>query len=319
MPDLFSNPWALHDGAAGHRRQVLALAEALAPSPSPRELELQAHAPWSWLAPRRLPGSERAFGPAFESALGEPPSLAFGAGRRAALATRLLRERGSRVVQVLDPRIDTRHWDLVVAPEHDGLRGPNVLTLLGSLNPVDDAWLAQGRATFPSLGDLPGPRTVVLLGGPTPAVRFDRAAFEVMAAVLEHWLAMEGGSLLVIGSRRTPAMMATLARRYWADTPGRRWFGSEDGENPYAGALGWADRIVVSPDSVNMVSEACATGAPVYVPEPERASGRVRRYLDTLLARGRIRPLGRLPHDAPAEPLRETPRIAALVRERLAT
>src|SRR5690606_19075698 len=119
------------------------------------------------------------------------------------------------------------------------------------------------------------------------------------------------------GSRRTPAKLATLARRYWADTAGRRWFGPEDGENPYAGALGWADRIVVSPDSVNMVSEACATAAPVYVPEPERASGRVRHYLDTLLARGRLRPLGKLPEDAPAEPLRETPRIAALVRERL--
>ena len=315
MPDLFENSWALHDGAAGHRRQVLALAEALAPSP--REIELQARAPWSWLAPRRLPGSERAFGAPFQAGLGEPPALALGAGRRAALATRLLRERGTRVVQVLHPRIQTRHWDLVIAPEHDGQRGRNVLTMLGSLNPVDDAWLAQGRATFPSLGELPGPRTVVLLGGPTPAVRFDRGAFEVMAAKLEHWLAMEGGSLLVIGSRRTPAKLATLARRYWADTPGRRWFGPEDGDNPYAGALGWADRLVVSPDSVNMVSEACATAAPVYVPEPERASGRVRRYLDTLLARGRIRPLGKLPEDTPAEPLRETPRIAALVKERL--
>lgn len=315
MPDLFENCCALHDGAAGHRRQVLALAEALAPSP--REIELRTGAPWSWLAPRRLPGAGRAFGEDFGRLLEAPPPLALGAGRRMALATRLLRERGSRVVQVLHPRIDTRHWDLVVAPEHDGRRGPNVLTVLGSLNPVDETWLAQGRATFPAVGELPGPRTVVLLGGPTAAVRFDRGAFEVMAAKLEHWLAMEGGSLLVIGSRRTPTKLATLARRYWADTPGRRWFGPEDGDNPYTGALGWADRLVVSPDSVNMVSEACATAAPVYVPEPERASGRVRRYLDTLLARGRIRPLGKLPEDAPAEPLRETPRIAALVQERL--
>lgn len=315
MPDFPTPPWALHDGAAGHRRQVLALAEALAPAP--REIELHAHAPWSWLAPRRLAGAERAFGEEFSASLARPPALALGAGRRAALATRLLRERGSRVVQVLHPRIDTRHWDLVVAPEHDGLRGPNVITLTGSLNPVDDAWLAQGRATFRALGELPGPRTVLLLGGPTAAVRFDRGAFEVLAAKLEHWLAMEGGSLVVIGSRRTPASLAMLARRYWADTPGRRWFGSEDGDNPYAGALGWADRLVVSPDSVNMLSEACATTAPVYVPEPERASGRVRRYIDTLLARGRIRPLGKLPEDTPAEPLRETPRIAALVRERL--
>lgn len=315
MPLPLSPAWILHDGAAGHRRQALALADALAPGG--RESILNPGPPWSWLAPRRLPGSEQAFGPAFREALGRPPALAVGAGRRAALATRLLRERGARVVQVLHPRLDTRHWDLVVAPEHDGRAGPNVLTLCGSLNPVDEAWLAQGREVFPELGELPGPRTAVLLGGPTPAVRFDRGAFEVMAAKLEHWLAMEGGSLLVVGSRRTPATLAALARTYWAEVPGRRWFDDTDGANPYAGVLAWADRIVATPDSVNMVSEACATHRPVYVPEPERASGRVRRFLDTLLARGRIQPLGKLPADIPCEPLRETARVAALVRERL--
>lgn len=307
--------WVLHDGAAGHRRQALALAQAL--DPDAREFSLATAAPWSWLAPRRLPAAEKAFGEAFLTSLASPPALAIGAGRRAALATRLLRERGTRVVQVLHPRLATTHWDLVVAPEHDGRSGANVITLCGSLNPVDDAWLAQGRADFPGLGELPGPRTVVLLGGPTAAVRFDRGAFEVMAAKLEHWLAMEGGSLLVIGSRRTPPKLARLARSYWADVPGVRWFDPGDGDNPYAGALAWADRIVVSPDSVNMVSEACATACPVYVPEPQRASGRVGRYMDAMLARGRIRPLGKLPEDAPAEPLRETPRIAALVAQRL--
>lgn len=315
MPALPPTCWTLHDGAAGHRRQALALARALAPEV--RELELHAAIPWSWLAPRRLPGAEKAFGPEFLAGLASPPALAIGAGRRAALATRLLRERGARVVQVLHPRMATAHWDLVIAPEHDGRSGPNVITLCGSLNPVDDAWLAQGRRDFPALGGLPGPRTVVLLGGPTPAVRFDRGAFEVMAAKLEHWLAMDGGSLVVIGSRRTPPKLAALARTYWADVPGLRWFDASDGDNPYAGALAWADRIVVSPDSVNMVSEACATACPVYVPEPQRASGRVRRYLDAMLSRGRIRPLGKLPEDSAAEPLRETPRIAALVRARL--
>jgi mitochondrial fission protein ELM1 len=316
MPNTPDSCWALHDGAAGHRRQVLALADAL--SPQVREWTLAASAPWSWLAPRRLPGSERAFGEAFRSALQQPPALAIGCGRRAALATRLLGERGARTVQVLDPRLDPSRWDVVVAPAHDGLRGANVVTLCGSLHPVDDAWLGAGRAAFPAFADLPGPRTAVLLGGPTNAVRFDRSAFEVMQSRLEHWLATAGGSLLVVGSRRTPPLVAKLARAYWADTPGLRWFDDADGPNPYAGALAWADRIVVSPDSVNMVSEACATAAPVYVAEPGRATGRVKSYLDDLLQRGRIRALGKRPEDFAAEPLRETARVAAEVRARLA-
>ncbi len=315
MPWAPGHCWFLHDGAAGHRQQALALARALAPSP--RELSLHTAAPWSWLAPRRLPGSEFAFGSEFRAALAQPPELVVGAGRRAALATRLLREHGARAVQVLDPRIDAAHWDLVVAPEHDGLRGANVITLCGSLNPVDDAWLDAGRAAFPALAALPSPRTVVLLGGPTAAVRFDRAAFEVMASRLERWLAVEGGSLVVLGSRRTPPQVARLARARWADTPGLRWFDASDGPNPYAGALACADRIVVSPDSVNMVSEACATRVPVYVAEPGRATGRVALFLDELLRRGRIQAQGKLPRDGEVQPLRETARVAAEVRDRL--
>ena len=139
-----------------------------------------------------------------------------------------------------------------------------------------------------------------------------------MADRLDQWLARDGGSLLVIGSRRTPPDIAANARRRWAGQPGLRWFDAGDGDNPYAPALAFAHRIVVSPDSVNMVSEACATTSPVYVAEPGRASGRVRAYLDGMLARGRVRALVERQEPFAVEPRRETARIAALVRERLA-
>src|SRR5690606_41654848 len=130
--------WTLTDGHAGNLRQALSLAAALGLE-SARNWSLEPRAPWRWAAPRRLPGAGIAFGSGFATALREaPPALAIGCGRQAALSTRLLREAGARAVQILDPRIDPAHWDLVVAPEHDGLAGPNVVTLLGSLNPVDD-------------------------------------------------------------------------------------------------------------------------------------------------------------------------------------
>ncbi|MFB0405524.1 ELM1/GtrOC1 family putative glycosyltransferase, partial [Xanthomonas euvesicatoria] len=158
--------WALSDGRAGNARQAEALARAFHPA-AYQPLHLQTNAPWRWAAPRRLPGARQAFGAAFARQLQQPPALAIGCGRQAALATRLLRAHGSRSVQILDPRLDPRHWDLLVVPEHDALRGSNVLTLLGSLHPVDDAWLAAGRAAFPALGGLPGPRLALLVGGPT--------------------------------------------------------------------------------------------------------------------------------------------------------
>ncbi len=308
--------WALHDGAAGNRRQVLALAQALG-LPA-REWSLQASLPARWLAPRKGPGLGSAFGNEFAQTLRDhPPSLAIGCGRLAALATRQARGAGARAIQILDPRIAASHWDLVIAPQHDALQGDNVITLLGSLNPVDPAWLAQARELAPELGDLPQPRTAVLIGGPTHATRFDRSALEVMLAKLELTLAREGGSLVICGSGRTPREWAPLLRARYSGDGHRIWMDASDGDNPYAGALGWADRIVVSPDSVNMVSEAGSTALPVFVAEPGRATGRVRRFLDSLEASGRIRAqLGQL-EPFTAEPLRETARVAALVRERL--
>ena len=308
--------WTLTDGHAGNRRQADALAVALDCGPA-KDWLLEPRLPWSVSAPRSFTGAEHAFGPGFAQALAQPPRLAIGCGRQAALATRLLHERGSKTVQILDPRIDTKHWDLVVAPEHDLLQGSNVITLLGSLNPVDDAWLAQARTAFAWFAEFPQPRTAVLLGGSSTHARFDRSAFEVLASKLEVVLAREGGSVMITTSRRTPADLIAALRHRYVETPGVVWCGEADGANPYDGLLAWADRIVCSPDSVNMVSEACATEVPVFVFDPVRVSGRVRRFLDSLLAHGRIRAMDTQLAQFVVEPLRETARVAALVRERL--
>lgn len=306
----------MHDGAAGNRRQVLALAAALGLDSA--EWSLRGNAMARLLAPRRWPGSEAAFGPEFARQLREhSPTLALGCGRLAALATRAVRAHAARAVQILNPRLDLGQWDLVIAPRHDRLQGANVIELVGSLNPVDDAWLAQARAHHAALENLPAPRTAVLLGGPTRAVPFNRGALEVLLAKLEFQLQAEGGSLILCGSGRTPRAWASLLRERYGQDGHRVWMEASDGENPFAGALAWAERIVVSPDSVNMVSEACATGLPVFVAEPGRASGRVRDFLDALSARGSIRAQDRFNRPFEAVPLRETARVAALVRERL--
>lgn len=306
---------ALSDGRAGNARQALALADAL--SPASRELVLAPKAPWRWLAPRRLVGDRNAFGPDFATVLATPPALAVGCGRQAALATRILRGHGTRVVQVLDPRLPTRHWDLVVAPAHDGVVGDNVITLAGSLHPVDDAWLARGRDAFPGIASLPAPRIAVLVGGPSAHAGFDPADFESLMAAAEAMAASAGGSLLVTTSRRTPDAVRAALRARPRRVPTLAWVEAADGPNPYAGLLAWADRIACTADSVNMLSEACATAAPVFVQQPGSVRGRPRRFIDALLARGRVQPLDAAAPPFDAQPLRETARVAAEVRARL--
>ncbi|MEO5962422.1 MAG: mitochondrial fission ELM1 family protein [Thermomonas sp.] len=311
---------ALHDGRAGNARQALALARAL--DADAGEWPLTPSQLARWLAPRTWPLLSAPFGREFRADCENPPELAIGCGRQAALATRLLSAVGSKVVQILDPRIDPRHWDVVVAPEHDGLRGDNVVTLLGSLHPVDDLWLAQARREFQALADLPTPHTVLLVGGPSRHAALGDAEFQLLLQTLSTRTQADGGSFSVVASRRTPASWREAMDRIPSVLPGLRWRGGDDGQNPYAGLLGHADRIVCTPDSVNMLSEAAATLVPVFAWMPQLVSGRPRCFVDSLLERGHLHALDALVQDRAmptfnVEPLRETARVAEAIRSRL--
>ena len=66
------------------------------------------------------------------------------------------------------------------------------------------------------------------------------------------------------------------------------WDGS--GANPYFGILGSADVLLVTADSVNMITEACASGHPVYVYELPGGTKKSARFLEGLYLRGYARP-----------------------------
>lgn len=313
-----STCWAISDGAAGNERQVEALARAL--GVAARILRIRVRQPWDALAPRLLPGAHAAIRDADGATLAPPwPDIAIGCGRRAALVTRALRGWSAGrtfTVQILDPRIDTDAFDAVVAPQHDGVAGANVIHSIGALNPVDAGWLAKGRMRFAQFGEQRAPRTTVLIGATNRAQRLDAEYFDALLERLSSWHADDGGSYLVSVSRRTPPEMISRLRDAFAAFPGVFWAGAEDGENPYAGILAWADRMVVTPDSVNMISEACATGKPVYTFAPRAIAGKLASFHRTLHASGHLRTLGESVSKPQPPPLAETREIAELVRAR---
>lgn len=312
--------WVITDGAAGNERQALALAQAL--DVPARVLALPLRNPWGWAAPRCLPGGRLVLAARDRRVFVPPwPSLAIGCGRAAALLTRLLRELSGGecfCVQILDPRIDPRHWDAVVALRHDRLRGANVIATLGSLNPMDDAWLAAGRDAFADFGHLPRPRTALLMGGPRRGIAFDQTLAQALAEGITRRLRIEGGSVLATASRRTPPAFATQLREALAPFPGMFWRGDGDGPNPYPGLLGWADRVVVTPDSVNMLSEAAATGVPVHTLTLATLPDKLARFHADMRERGSLYDLDAVVAKPSAPPLRETAHVAAWLRERLA-
>jgi len=309
--------WVVTDGAAGNRRQALALAEAL--TPAIRELAVELRAPWSWFAPRLLPGARMALGRGDNALLPPWPQLVIGCGRQAAWATRQIRRWSAGrtlAVQILDPRLDPSHWDLVIAPRHDQLQGDNVLSPLGSLNPIDDAWLEDGRGAFAAFANLPGPRLGVLIGGERHGGPFDANALDAFTAAVRSRHVNDGGSVLVVASRRTPAAALPRLREAFAALPGVVWTGSADGANPYPGILGWADRLVVTPDSVNMLSEACATGRPVHTVVTTPLPEKLERFHAELRSAGLLHDIGAHTPER-QRPLRETATIAGEVRRHL--
>ena len=153
--------------------------------------------------------------------------------------------------------------------------------MLGSLHPVDDAWLAQAREDFSVLAQLPQPRTTLLLGGPSRHAGMDDSMLaDALRATGARAARAKAAACWSTTSRRTPESWCTLVRQHFAAIPGMRWFGAQPSspavanaaddadDNPYPGLLAWADRIVCTPDSVNMLSEACATRVPVFVIDP---------------------------------------------------
>ncbi|MBQ4854875.1 mitochondrial fission ELM1 family protein [Rhodanobacter sp. B2A1Ga4] len=317
MLKLHGECWVITDSAAGNQRQALALAEYL--QLPLRHLVLQPRAPWSWLAPRLAWGGRLAL-PARQRQLFAPPwpAVAIGCGRAAALFTRLLRQLADgqcHTVQILNPRIDPALWDTVIAPRHDQLDGPNVLRPLGSLNSVDDEWLADGRDACPQFTELLQPRVGVLLGGPRQGIALGADyALRLVARLLERHR-REGGSLLVLGSRRTPPALVEIFRHELKGVPGLVWAGPDDGRNPYPGVLGWADRLVVTPDSVNMLSEACAVGCPVETLVSAPLPPKLARFHQSLREAGLLHDLDAASGRQP--PLRETAAIAAILCERI--
>lgn len=317
MRPLLDECWAITDASPGNQRQALALA-ALMNLPV-RHLKLEPRAPWSWLAPRFALGGALALPRDDRPQFAPPwPRLTIGCGRSAALFTRMLRELAQgrcHAVQILDPRIDLAHWDTVISPRHDQLSGPNVLSPLGSLHGVDEDWLADGRDANPGLAEMPQPRVGVLLGGPRKQLPLDEDYARALVTKLRERQRQEGGSLFVLASFRTPAAMREVFRSGLAGVPGLVWFGPDDGRNPYPGVLGWADRLVVTPDSVNMLSEACAVGCAVHTfvrdPLPEKLA----RFHRELREQGLLHDLD---DSAPIRqtPLRETATIAAQLRRR---
>ena len=299
----------LSEPYAGLQTQARGLAEAAGLSPF--VVELHPKAPWRWVGARWWPK------PLSAVDLADPgDGVLFPAGGTAAAVAAALRRQGRPVVQVQHPRMDPARFDVVVVNRHDGLTGPNVVVTRTALHTATPNRLAAAAAVWaPRLAHLPRPLVCVLVGGSNGRFRLDGAVATALGAQLAGMMRADRVGLALTPSRRTGAeARAALAA---AVTPLGGWVWDGAGENPYFGLLALADAIVVTEDSVSMVSEAAATRAPVLLAPLPGRSRRIRLFNQLLVRDGRVRPFtGRL-ETWDAARLDDTPMAGAEVRRRL--
>jgi mitochondrial fission protein ELM1 len=296
--------------------QCLGLAVAAGFAPTVKRIAIRP--PWKYLPPHLWARPLRAL--AANSDPLEPPwpDVLIATGRQTvALSTGIRKASNGATftVQIQNPTVDPGNFDLVVVPAHDRLTGANVVTTHGALTRVNEAVLERARKHFePLLAPLPRPLVTVLIGGSNRAYRFTPAVARRLARDLKAMIAETGGGLAVTCSRRTDARAAETFRASLAEIPCFLWNG--EGENPYFGFLALADAIVVTADSVSMISEACSTGTPVFLAKLEGGAAKFERFHRRLIDEGRMRPFtGRFEHWA-YDPLRDTENAAAELRRR---
>jgi hypothetical protein len=219
-------------------------------------------------------------------------------------------------IRIQNPHTAYDEFDVIVTPRHDQFNRPNSVQTMGGLHTITPTRVQQAGEHFaPQFAHLPRPLVAVLVGGTNKCYRMTPEIGRQLGERLAAMSKSTGAGILLTPSRRTGADVEAAIRDALADTPAYIWDGA--GENPYLGFLALADVIVTTADSVNMVSEACTTGKPVFVVELEGGSRKFRRFHAAMQAGGYTRPFTGVLESWQYAPLDDVGTVASEVQKRL--
>jgi mitochondrial fission protein ELM1 len=208
------------------------------------------------------------------------------------------------------------NFDYVVAPEHDGLIGKNVLSTKGAIHYLTKEEINSNKAYLIEKLDKGKSCVVLILGGSSKYYDYTiqnlSKVFDQIKKVLEE----SELQMIVIPSMRTPNKIIDLANDY---------FGKEHlviknvDKKAYLSGLSLAKYIIVTCDSSSMVSEAALTGKPIYIANilPKRNDTRFQKFRNLFRELNIIRNLGESFENWNYQKLDETNRVAKIIKERI--
>lgn len=248
------------------------------------------------------------------------PSLVISAGRRSAPISLYLKNKSknqTKIIQIMNPNLDFKKFDLVILPKHDGYVEedyPNLITTIGSLT---KAKIDDGQK-FLELRNIKKTKIALLIGGSSNKTKFTTESAQKLAKISSKIAQEKNAILLILNSRRTSRDITEAVKSSLeCDHQFFDWPEVKD-NNPYLAIVGLADYFVITGDSVSMISECCSTGKPVYIfDEKDISSAKHHRFHEELFTQNYARGLSDKFENFFPSRLQETKRVAEVIRKKL--
>lgn len=267
----FNHIWIFSDSILGHEIQSQAVASQLSSHVQLYHCTLRQ--PWLSFAPKILPKFvNNIIWENNQPDINQPPDAIITCGRRmAAIGKYFTRLLNCKHIQILNPGDNPKNYDVLICPEHDELKGKNIITSRGSLHNIKDQSLTKIKCEIK-----PEKLISLLLGNPA---RGFFKEINTLSQQINHFF--PDYALSVCGSRRTPEKQHDSIRNIFSIAHSM-WLSKKDGDNPYQYLLACSDVIIATADSINMVSEACATSKTVIVTGHKYISPKHKRFIKSI-------------------------------------
>ena len=305
----------LTEGYHGMISQVEGLAKALNADFQHRIVKLKWL--WNYIPPKLSPVSRLILKNEQYITENEKFDLVISCGRKSVIPSIFIKKKNKKIftIHIQNPKVRFNNFDLIVAPEHDELKGENVITSKGAIHYITRLEIEKARSYL--LDKIQNEKIVsLILGGPNKYYNFSNEELTNIFREIKSSFISQGYKAIIIPSMRTPKRIIDLAINEFL-TDG--FVVNSVDKQAYLSSLAIANSIVVTCDSTSMISEAATSGKPIFVAhmQPKRNNYRFKRFYKLFGELGVIKNLGEKVENWTYDSFNEAERIAAIINSRL--
>jgi mitochondrial fission protein ELM1 len=304
----------LTEGAHGMLSQAEGLAKALKLDFTHCYVNLKN--PWKYLPVNLVPISKSVIDGKIPDQIQD--HILISCGKNSIISSLFLKKNNKNLfnIHIQNPKVNFNNFDLIVAPEHDKIKGQNVLGTFGALHYLTKKEIESSNNFFSKYNLSEKDKIVsLILGGPNRYYEFNEIDLGNIFLYIKKSFLTEGFKLIVVRSRRTPDNIIDFTKKFFLDSVVIVDYVSKEA---YLSALNLSKVIIVTCDSTSMISECAITQKPIFVAKmrASRRNTRFSYFLNSFKEKGIIRFLGDNTDYWSYPVLDETNRIAKIIKER---